>query len=262
MKYKLIILFLILSLLECSCTKQNKKKETTENITCSAEVVNHDITLGGDKNPNITVESIIHEETMEDNKKISIQYPEITGLNPSFSDNVNELIKNEALSVYTKSNILNNNDMSFLVEYEWYANKDVLSIKFKALYFVKGTAHPTDVISTLNVNLKNGKKIRFTDLYKVNEDMEACLYNQKDREDVDGKDTFTEKDFKPYTKEKVLEVLQDIDTTSYIGNTDITIYSYYEKNHLLIITVHGIRGAGDYNQMIVPYEDIEKLRLN
>ncbi len=102
--------------------------------------------------------------------KISINYPQITGFHDTvLQTNINELIKEAALDPY--SDIANSNDgitngTEWPVDYSIeYANNYVLSVKFEGYIYAQGSAHGTNWVYSVNINIPTGKKITIDGLF-------------------------------------------------------------------------------------------------
>jgi hypothetical protein len=103
-------------------------------------------------------------------KNVTIYYPQITGLSGSNNENtINTLIKNDALSCISGSI---DNNLSLQINYNvTLSNSDLLSVKYTGEYYVKGTNHPTNLFYTTNIDIKNGTKLKLSDLVTVNKSL-------------------------------------------------------------------------------------------
>lgn len=121
---------------------------------------------------------------------IKITYPQITGLSDKKIENdLNKYFKKGFLTgyedLYGRSvNFLEKKDLEFChkdlienfgpefkntieVEYTVGVNKhDILSINYSGLGMLTPSAHPSKLLKTFTVNLKNGKIYKFKDLFK------------------------------------------------------------------------------------------------
>lgn len=263
-RVKIICLIITaLFLMGCTLSNPNQSKKNTinkENACLATPIKDHSITLGGEVNPNITIVTEYHEDISEETRNIVIEYPTVLGLDDTISNDVNEMIKKEALSIYEDEIIMQNEKIDFKIDYEWYANKDILSVKYQGIGVYVGK--PLRYVSTVNIDLKTGNRIKLSDFYKTDKDTIKCLYDHGDKEEVDEKIHYGKEQFSEYVNKEILSKLQEIDTANYIDVRELTIYSYFQKDYVVIITVHGITALGGYNQMIIPYEEIEQFRKN
>jgi hypothetical protein len=103
-------------------------------------------------------------------KNVTIYYPQITGLSGSNNLNtINTLIKNDAFSCISGSI---DNNLSLQINYNvTLSNSNLLSVKYTGQYYVNGTNHPTHLFYTTNIDIKNGTKLKLSDLVTVNKSL-------------------------------------------------------------------------------------------
>lgn len=132
------------------------KKEKATNITTTATTQN---------NSNYDIVKATYED-----KGININYPQIEKmLDSNKQKKINEIIRNEALNVINdyKEDIDN---LDLKLDYEIsFKGSDIISIKYLGDAYVKGAAHPTNIIRTTNINIDNISSLKLSDVVKIND---------------------------------------------------------------------------------------------
>lgn len=103
---------------------------------------------------------------------ISIEYPKISGFSENI-DKINDMIKNYAINnTYVmdfNKNDDKHDDKSYLkITYRAeFLNDDILSIIMTGIYNISTAAHPLNIYFTLNIDMKECKALRYSDIYDV-----------------------------------------------------------------------------------------------
>ncbi|BCN29186.1 polysaccharide deacetylase family protein [Anaeromicropila herbilytica] len=107
------------------------------------------------------------------NNNIRINYPKITGLKNSKNQSaINNIIKKYALSYHTNKD----SKMSLEVKYKiTLSTKSLLSIQYSGEENYPGAAYPTNVFYTTNIDMKNAKAIKLSDMVLINKNFVKAL---------------------------------------------------------------------------------------
>ena len=134
------------------------------------------ITLSGDAE---IIAKAIKEKNKELNYEIDVSYPQVTGGNNPNFEKFNQLVR----AIVTKKVAQFKNDIKpkegdeappegsmgsdIGIGYEVaLARDDLISIEFDVADYYQGAAHPNTYTETLNYDLKNGKQLKLSDLFK------------------------------------------------------------------------------------------------
>jgi len=150
------------------------QKETDKSIAFS--VHEEPITLSGDAE---IVAKSIKETNKQLNYEIMVQYPQVTGgANPNF-EKFNQVVRalvTKKVAEFKKDVQPKEGDEAppegsmgsdIGISYEVaMARDDLISVEFDVGSYYQGAAHPNTYTETLNYDLKNGKQINLSDLFK------------------------------------------------------------------------------------------------
>jgi len=187
------------------------------------------------------------------NKDISISYPQISGLNGSTAQNsINQLIKTEALKglnffAVTDSLTL---EISYKIKSE---TAGILSVVYTGTGYVQGTAYPTNLFYTTNIDIKNGVKLQLKDIVKADNDL-ADKYLSGAFIPLDASLNSAQTSM---TKEEFSQALLNADS---LEKTNIEkqffTFSYLTEDSLGI-SVNVIHALGDHQEYEIKLADIE-----
>lgn len=142
--------------------------------------------------------------------------------------------------------------MDFTISFQ---NDSFISILFKGWGNVKTAAHPNEWFLSLNINLKNGNRVKLSDLYSLNDDF-MNIYFEAAKKQVP--EQFSE------NKEDWIRIIDDIQkdydlTNSKFKETDTNygVQSYFTPNGLGFSTQIPF-AIGDHFETVIPYSSIEK----
>ena len=181
--------------------------------------------------------NIITEEYKED--RINIYYPQIENVDKS----INDLIKKETLNglkYYEEKENLTldiNYDIKLLSD-------DYISIVYSGIGYIQGTAHPNNIFYTTNINLKDVKKTRLTDIVTIDEDFLDLLRKSAKEQLPDAiYESFSTTSFGD--NEKLLKYLKNSDKLELNSEEQFDTFSYMtdDKIGISLPVSHAI---GDY----------------
>jgi hypothetical protein len=185
-------------------------------------------------------------------KGITINYPQVKGMSDSKKqEQINQIIESEALHILQgySDKELDNLNMQFNYEITL-QNTKILSIKYSGMRYLKGTAHPTSVFFTTNINMNKGNKLRLNEMVNIDN-----LFVEKVRK---GK-LITESpqislEMLKLENDKLIEGFNAADLMGYPENKR-GIYIYFTGNSLGISVEVG-HSYGDHVEFEVKYKDI------
>lgn len=192
-------------------------------------------------------DNVVYEVTDEyyENGVVKIHYPQVTGMeNTEVQNKINECIKEKILG-------LDGDDINEYSVYELnyeIATKGtgVLSVVFNGYMNVKMAAHPSNIVKTLNIDMKTGNNLRLKD-YADFEYIVSCLESDYDYTLVS--DTMTLEDFSMFLNNGYITdyaiMLLDYDIDFEHADMYPTGYSCIKDNkvHLFVSAEHAV---GDY----------------
>ena len=205
--------------------------------------------------------SMIYEitNTNHNKKRVMINYPQITNLvDNKKQGRINEILKLDALKVlnfYEKAD----NELSLNINYDikW-QSKNLLSVQYSGLGYIKGGAYPNNLFYTTNIDMNKGIKLRLSDIVNVNEIFVEKFRNGKYIASTTEMKSKLEVSFnyivENFTSDNLIEYFNKADLLFDIKNSSYT-FSYLTQNSLgiSIAVPHAI---GDHAEFEIKYSDI------
>ncbi|QHI71632.1 PdaC/SigV domain-containing protein [Aminipila terrae] len=239
-----LILALILSLCLAGCS-QNKsssdetKKEVQKKETKKVEAMYE-----------------LKSETFKD-KDVVINYPQLINLSDTTAqDKINKIIKDQAFLTYNDV-LKQGEEFSYELKYDVkYCSPELLSIRFNGYINFIQSAHPSNFVQTLNINIKDQKTVKLNDIVNINEGF-VDLFKK-------GKYLSPYPDQPPELMESINSFLKETDTKGWIellktsDSLDINNggqYSYFTKDGLVIV-VSVPHFMGDFAEFQINYKDL------
>ncbi|WP_270566539.1 PdaC/SigV domain-containing protein [Clostridium beijerinckii] len=200
---------------------------------------------------------IVDEVYSKDHVKIN--YPQIKNYADEVKlDSINKDLKNAALSIvniYVENNT-NINDINMEVNYEVKTkNNKYISIAFNGLVNIKGTAYPTSIFYTVNIDLEKGSIVGLSDYANV-QDLLKKLKKLDDVKMLSENEELIEAQksvIKNISDDELLNILKDADFHQKDGVIEIPkkgAYSYMEDNKI-VISIPMIHAIGDHAEFII-----------
>ncbi|NOW05653.1 DUF4163 domain-containing protein [Clostridium beijerinckii] len=200
---------------------------------------------------------IVDEVYSKDHVKIN--YPQIKNYADAVKlDSINKDLKNAALSIvniYVENNT-NINDINMEVNYEVKTkNNKYISIAFNGLVNIKGTAYPTSIFYTVNIDLEKGSIVGLSDYANV-QDVLKKLKKLDDVKMLSENEELIEAQksvIKNISDDELLNILKDADFHQKDGVIEIPkkgAYSYMEDNKI-VISIPMIHAIGDHAEFII-----------
>jgi len=189
------------------------------------------------------------QETFE-HGDISITYPQFISEDAENIQELNELIKNIALSVLDQYGE-DTAGLSMDVTYELsLLTEDFISIVFEGLSFMEGAIRPNRIFYTLNIDLETMQRVRLTDVVHVDEGLANLLLSGE----------------VPPLDPNQASVLEEIDIdrmTERLRNADPddwahAVFSYYTADKLVIsVDLLHVQGHHALYEILYTNENIE-----
>lgn len=249
---------LILALISASCSEGSKS--SLNNKTNITSELSNRTTEKGDRSSGIKAKNysskIIRYKITKAHyirKDIEIYYPQIINLgNINKQKSINKLIKEQALMDVTHENAVELSFMEMNYNIKW-KSENLLSIEFLGLNYYKGCAHPNNLISTVNIDIKKARVLKLKDFVNIDNNLvvefKLGKYKQWDRNlnledrvnDIRNEDT----------NEELIEDFNHADSPK----SGYGIFSYFTKDSLGISKSisHAI---GDHVEFEIRYQDI------
>ncbi len=190
---------------------------------------------------------------------VKINYPQIKDYADSAKVNyINKDLKDAALSILNiyVGNGTNINDINMNVDYEVKTkNNKYISIVFNGLVNIKGTAYPTSIFYTVNVELEKGSTIGLSNYINI-QDILKKLKKLDDVKMLSENDKLIEAQksvIKNISDDELLSILEDADFHKKDGVIEIPKkggYSYMEDNKI-VISIPMIHAIGDHAEFII-----------
>lgn len=167
---------------------------------------------------------------------------------------INQIIKNEVLKVQNAHKSIGQ-EFSLEINDSIKLNKpNVLSIRYFGYGNVKGSAHPSNLLFTTNININNASRIKLTDLENVNltlakklrtaEYVGPYLINSELKSAINNY-------LSQLTNNDIIRMLKTADYAQ------AEAYSYF-TNDSLVICKPVSHVLGDYAEFKIKYKDITK----
>ncbi|MBY6931612.1 DUF4163 domain-containing protein [Clostridium botulinum] len=257
-----IILTLVLSVGLISCTEQkvssnNIKEDNTVSSEVSNEKINNkenkvddfqkvsDTTKEEESSKNLKEKSNEYELVSKNYNKnnVKINYPEIKKFNDDEKlKSINKYLKESALKVlddYVKEDP-NLEAVNLNVNYDVkFKNEKYISIVYEGEVNVKGTAYPSSIFYTTNVDLESGNIIRLSDYSNVN-DILNKLKDPKNIKVIAENDELAaaQKDFiLNIGNDNLINMVKNADfheVNTKIESPKDGVYSYFDKDGIVI----------------------------
>lgn len=247
------ISLLSLSFFMAGCTSNKDVKPTSTNVSIQGNKIPQE----QKSNKPVAIYALVPNVYKKQN--IIINYPQIINLGDNNRQStVNQLIKNDVLS-YVNNNIAQDAalELKYSVKLQ---TSDLLSIKYSGVAMGKGAAHPNNIFYTTNINIKNGTKIRLSDVVKIDQNLVSAL-KKGQYIDLEAK----------YTKAEEAEIIKYVNNISnndlikYFSGADSadieninqwSTFSYLTKDSIVIsiIVPHAL---GDHAEFGIEYKNIK-----
>lgn len=242
----ILVLTLILCFSGCSqnkTTSEDTQKEVQKEVTEKADTMYE-----------------LKTETFKD-KDVIINYPQLINLSDiSTQEKINDMIKTQAFLVYDEI-AKQGEPFSYELNYDVkYSSPELLSIRFNDYINFTQSAHPSNSVETLNIDIKNQKVIKLIDLVNINEGFVALFKNQIYLSPYP--------DQTPELLESIKNILNETDTKGWIDllkNADsFDIYSGNQYSYLtkdsLVIVISVPHFMGDYAEFEINYKDLSEYK--
>jgi hypothetical protein len=182
---------------------------------------------------------------------LKISYPQIT----RFKDldrqkEINQLIKNEALKV-RNFYPADHDELTIGINYETKRqDENLLSIQYSGIGYLKGGPYPNNLYYTTNIDLRQGSKLHFNDLFDINEGLVqkfksgGLIALRPDHQEI----------LNAINNQELMERLNKADSLEHPEASDT--FSYLTENSLgLSFSV--AHALGDHAEFEIKYQEIK-----
>lgn len=253
---KMVMLCLVIVLLLASCGDKNNYDKLEEFAISKGQEQQFENTpqetdishLRGCKFPQKEYENI--ESECYINGDVNIVYPQFLDAEAS---KLNELIKFEAMSAFFNTYNSDEKDLTLEISYAiTLKNEELLSVVFYGYGDRKGAAHPNRQFYTVNIDLKNIKKICLKDVINDFEKLETLIKNKN----------FVFKMYSDPETEDILKV-NELLSFEHLARSDVYgsgIYGYFTENSLGI-SFEVPYVIGNHVEIELPYNELKDLYI-
>jgi hypothetical protein len=192
---------------------------------------------------------------------IKIQYPQIKGLGDDFKEKtINDLIKNDVLSSQVEAPIKAYQDatntkvnLNIDLKYQVTMNTtELLSVVYTGYSNIEGSAHPTEDIYAITIDLKNAAKLKLSDFTTIDTNLaqkikqSTAVTNDAVKNGMD--------------KNVLITAIQSIDDQTLIkGLEEEWAYNtFYVTPDSLVVSVAVAHAIGDYALVELPGQYAKK----
>lgn len=206
------------------------------------------------------------------NQNVKINYPQITNYSDADKQKqINDLIKNDILNDYQKDiaslvkNYYKNNEeaeaaLTENMNYEIKLNSTkLLSILYVKNNSIPGSAHPSNSVHSININIENGTVLKLKDLINIDNNFAKKFKNVNDKmwtlkalPGIEATDELNKELVGVVSDE--LGMLNNKDLIDQLNSDD---YSFYFTKDNFGMTIYVPHAAGDYAELEVKYSDIK-----
>lgn len=193
-------------------------------------------------------------------EEFKIHYPQLTGMNDRQKQKkINEMIKHDRIDGLKD---LEEPEDEFFWGKKYFIEQDyviklqsanLLSIQYLGYYYLEGTAHPTRTCSTINIDLRQVKKIALNDVVKIDNNFAAKVRQGKYQPWDPGLDLE-----KVGVLNRVFENYDDKKLCEYLGKADLkeyNVWSYFTTDSLGI-SIETSHPIGDHVEFEVKYHEV------
>ena len=182
-------------------------------------------------------------------RAISVTYPELSGMSDvEKQQRLNQLIRSEALTVladYGESELEN---LTVKLDYVIVRQDSKLfSVRFNGSRFLKGTAYPSRLVQSVNLDIQAGRKLRLPDVIWLDEQFVETIKNSR----MNAVEGVTWGKLRLDDKILLKALLQADSATS--TENPSRVFSYYTPNGIGI-SIGVIHALGDHVEFELPMD--------
>jgi len=186
-------------------------------------------------------------------KRIKIDYPQISGGDREKTAKINKLIKSDVKNVVGNFDC---DDKNLDIESEYtieYNGSNALSVKYAALAYVKGAAHPVSLIHATNINIQDAKPLGLSDTVVIDEELAAKF--------IAGKYLARGKDLDLESQGALKDIIAGFDKKGLVDEFKSGSSKFYFTKDMLVVSAGVPHAAGDYIEFGISYNDLGKSLL-
>lgn len=257
MKKIALITVTSIGILLSGCGNTSTTHQSTPTTTTAPAVVTPDPATSTAPSSNVETKnqpySITTATFSQDN--IKIQYPQIIGLGDDSREKViNDLIKNDVLNGQVEAPIKAYQDatnakvkLTLDLKYQVTMNTaELLSVVYTGYSLIEGSAHPTEDIYAISIDLKNTAKLKLSDFITMDTNLAQKIKQSTAVTNDSVKNGMN--------KNILIEAIQSIDDQTLIqGLKNQWAYNaFYVTPNSLVVSVEVAHAIGDYALVELP----------
>ncbi|MHC1681592.1 MAG: DUF4163 domain-containing protein [Clostridiaceae bacterium] len=185
---------------------------------------------------------------------IHIKYPQLINLGDKNKQSIiNDLIKTDALKVL---NYYKNSTHDLTLEIDYTIKRqdlNILSLQYSGIGYIKGAAHPNNLLYTTNININTGKKLRLKDIVNIDKNLISKFING----DLKPLNPYVDYTLSNFSTEELLKTFENADSLSNTGSENYSdVFSYLTKDSLGI-SMNVSHAVGDHTEFEIKLKDIK-----
>jgi hypothetical protein len=185
-------------------------------------------------------------------RAISISYPELSGMSDEEKQQrLNQLIRSEALSILADYEEGELDKLTVKLDYViGRQTPGLFSVRFNGSRFLKGTAYPTDLMQSVNLDVRTGRKLRLPDVIRLDEQFVEAIKNGR----MNAVEGVTWKKLKLDDKRLLKAFFQADSAVS--SENPAWVFSYFTKDGMGI-SFSVIHALGDHVQLELSMDELK-----
>ena len=185
-------------------------------------------------------------------RAISVTYPELSGMSDvEKQQRLNQLIRSEALTVladYGESELEN---LTVKLDYVIVRqDSELFSVRFNGSRFLKGTAYPSRLAQSVNLDIQAGRKLRLPEIVQLHEQFVEAIKNGR----MNAVEGVTWEKLRLDNK-RLLKALLQADSATSTENPS-RAFSYFTQDGIGI-SIGVIHALGDHVEFELPLAELK-----
>ena len=206
--------------------------------------------ISGSAQPGGEVYQVVRQ-TYED-RAISVSYPELSGMNDAEKQQrLNQLIRSEALAILADYEASELEKLTVKLDYVIVRQDSKLfSVRFNGNRFLKGTAYPSRLVQSVNLDIQAGRKLRLPEIVQLHEQFVEAIKNGR----MNAVEGVTWEKLRLDNK-RLLKALLQADSATSTENPS-RAFSYFTQDGIGI-SIGVIHALGDHVEFELPLAELK-----
>ena len=225
---------------------RESQPQTETEVETQTQTEEETVAFADEQSVNYDVESVTYEDTVNGSCQVKLVYPQLKNMeNTELQDTINENMKQMVMQDISEDGL-----SAYELQYETATQgTGILSVIFRGYCNYEGTAHPSNLIRTVNLDLTTGKNLRlkdYADMAQIVSGLETGSGYEILSEGVDSADfsAFLNNGYVTDYAMTLLDYDVDWNNLSLIP----TGYSAIRNNHVVLF-VEAEHAMGDYVEL-------------